>query len=626
MRKEKGITLIALIVTIIILLILAGVAIITLTGENSLLKRANNAVEKTKEAEAVEVINLQLISCRVEYTLNSNVDIPTYVEKENSKITVEVDSSLNPDNNPVGYWTMTYGEYEFEIYDLQILYYYKEGNKIKPSIKDINVTGEYQFASISDSKIDVEFKVELPEELAGSTVSVNVTTEATGIVEGNYDNATGIYTGTMKTDGTTNTNGTYTYEVKATKDGEEYTTKTVVTTDKFLGNPEIEVPEESKKWNELTINVKNNYPKEAGLYYKYYISDTTTYVIEEFTQETSVTKTELKAKTEYNIKVEVYLKDQATMVETTIQETTAEKITEIRYIEDLEAINEDLTASYTLMNDLDFKERNSYKTDEKYNYYNEDTNNNGTPDHGWTCLAKGIYDSFTGTLDGNYYSIKNMRATETDQYSFIYRATGADFKRLKFESYYASGNRQVGGYQRGLIAVAYGCNFYQVGVNGYVSVNNDSPGGLLVSQGTHCTINECFADGSVSVSYWNGSPCPNEQPGGLGVFTGNSKITNSYTKGGFFAHGLANIQGGVENCYSIATSTHPLVYLNISVVSSFWNREDSGDISDSYEGEKTKTEMQTQSTYTNAGWDFDTVWEMDPDTGYPRLQWEKNIK
>ena len=34
MRKQKGITLIALVLTIIILLILAGVAVATLTGDN----------------------------------------------------------------------------------------------------------------------------------------------------------------------------------------------------------------------------------------------------------------------------------------------------------------------------------------------------------------------------------------------------------------------------------------------------------------------------------------------------------------------------------------------------------------------------------------------------------------
>lgn len=41
-KKSKGITLIALIITIIILLILAGVTIATLTGENGILRKVSN--------------------------------------------------------------------------------------------------------------------------------------------------------------------------------------------------------------------------------------------------------------------------------------------------------------------------------------------------------------------------------------------------------------------------------------------------------------------------------------------------------------------------------------------------------------------------------------------------------
>ena len=40
MRKNRGITLIALVLTIIVLLILAGVSIAMLSGDNGLLKRA----------------------------------------------------------------------------------------------------------------------------------------------------------------------------------------------------------------------------------------------------------------------------------------------------------------------------------------------------------------------------------------------------------------------------------------------------------------------------------------------------------------------------------------------------------------------------------------------------------
>ena len=53
-KKEKGITLIALVITIIVLLILAGVSIAMLTGENGILTQAQNVKNKTEEAQADE--------------------------------------------------------------------------------------------------------------------------------------------------------------------------------------------------------------------------------------------------------------------------------------------------------------------------------------------------------------------------------------------------------------------------------------------------------------------------------------------------------------------------------------------------------------------------------------------
>ena len=46
--RQKGITLIALVITIIVLLILAGVSIATLTGQNGLLTKAQTAGEETE--------------------------------------------------------------------------------------------------------------------------------------------------------------------------------------------------------------------------------------------------------------------------------------------------------------------------------------------------------------------------------------------------------------------------------------------------------------------------------------------------------------------------------------------------------------------------------------------------
>lgn len=60
MRNQKGITLIALVITIIVLLILAGVSIAMLTGENGILTQASRAKDNTSDAEIADRINMAL--------------------------------------------------------------------------------------------------------------------------------------------------------------------------------------------------------------------------------------------------------------------------------------------------------------------------------------------------------------------------------------------------------------------------------------------------------------------------------------------------------------------------------------------------------------------------------------
>ena len=59
-RREKGITLIALVITIIVLLILAGVAIATLTGDNGILKKAGDAKTQTEQAKEDENLKIAI--------------------------------------------------------------------------------------------------------------------------------------------------------------------------------------------------------------------------------------------------------------------------------------------------------------------------------------------------------------------------------------------------------------------------------------------------------------------------------------------------------------------------------------------------------------------------------------
>ena len=58
-NKDKGITLIALVVSIIVLLVLAGVSISMLTGQNGILTRAAESKVKTEEAEKQENERMQ---------------------------------------------------------------------------------------------------------------------------------------------------------------------------------------------------------------------------------------------------------------------------------------------------------------------------------------------------------------------------------------------------------------------------------------------------------------------------------------------------------------------------------------------------------------------------------------
>lgn len=60
MKNQKGITLIALVITIIVLLILAGVSIAMLTGENGILTKAVDAGDKTKLSDSEETIKLAI--------------------------------------------------------------------------------------------------------------------------------------------------------------------------------------------------------------------------------------------------------------------------------------------------------------------------------------------------------------------------------------------------------------------------------------------------------------------------------------------------------------------------------------------------------------------------------------
>lgn len=92
-KRNTGITLIALIITIIVLLILAGVTIATLTGDNGILRRATDASEQTKLAEEKEKVKLSALGALTKNNggeiMQDNLDEELGKYFETGKYTVE---------------------------------------------------------------------------------------------------------------------------------------------------------------------------------------------------------------------------------------------------------------------------------------------------------------------------------------------------------------------------------------------------------------------------------------------------------------------------------------------------------------------------------------------------------
>ena len=135
MKKEKGITLIALVITIIVLLILAGVSIAMLTGENGILTQTNSAKYKTEQSTLLEELRLKMF----EKTLDENLkelDEETYLKQQGilKNENNEIDLSKLSSTYSTGKGSFTEGDiYYAKDGDL----YYKDSNGQETNIGKI---------------------------------------------------------------------------------------------------------------------------------------------------------------------------------------------------------------------------------------------------------------------------------------------------------------------------------------------------------------------------------------------------------------------------------------------------------------------------------------------------------
>ena len=109
-NRSKGITLIALVVTIIVLLILAGVSINMLTGQNGILTNASKAKNETGEAQIEEKLKLSVGDALTRGTgtledENLKSALNSYIGKDNYSITEDKASG----------WVVTINEKSYDI-------------------------------------------------------------------------------------------------------------------------------------------------------------------------------------------------------------------------------------------------------------------------------------------------------------------------------------------------------------------------------------------------------------------------------------------------------------------------------------------------------------------------------
>ena len=215
LKSKKGITLVALVVTIVVLLILAGVSINAVLGDNGIIKKANQAASVTKEAEVKEAINRTIL----EFYLTD--DYETLEDFLKAKVTEgKIDSVTK---NADGTLTVKKGEYSVTVEN--------KTNSSGGSSSGGSTGGETQTPEITIG----EAKVVANSDGTGSAI-----TDADSVYLGNTLYITfshSITGGTTTVDKTipyaVTANGTYTFTVTGTVNGKSYTKNVSVTVNQF---------------------------------------------------------------------------------------------------------------------------------------------------------------------------------------------------------------------------------------------------------------------------------------------------------------------------------------------------------------------------------------------------------
>ena len=113
----NGITLISLMVTIVVLLILAGISIVILTGDNGIITRTEKAKEETEKAYELETIKLAVVDAVTQGTDGrvSKANLVTALRKIPEVVATNNVDRLEASENTTGPWTIIGKKASYEV-------------------------------------------------------------------------------------------------------------------------------------------------------------------------------------------------------------------------------------------------------------------------------------------------------------------------------------------------------------------------------------------------------------------------------------------------------------------------------------------------------------------------------
>jgi type II secretory pathway pseudopilin PulG len=125
MKKQNGITLVALVITIIVLLILAGVSLALVTSNSGIIKQASNAVSTQEKSTALEEVKMAASTAYTNYKIaqaenvnavaKDSYDEQIFKEECSSATSVTVAFSEDGNTATVKYTGKSKAEYTFYI-------------------------------------------------------------------------------------------------------------------------------------------------------------------------------------------------------------------------------------------------------------------------------------------------------------------------------------------------------------------------------------------------------------------------------------------------------------------------------------------------------------------------------